>query len=53
MTTTRPQGSVLSPSCANDFSGNPDPDYFAAGMHEALIERLSQLPEIRLSPGRR
>ena len=31
-----------------NFSENPDPDYFMAGMHEALIERLSQLPEIRV-----
>ena len=31
-----------------NFSENPDPDYFTAGMHEALIERLSQLPEIRV-----
>jgi len=31
-----------------NFSENPEQDYFAAGMHEALIERLSQLPEIRV-----
>ncbi len=31
-----------------NFSENADQDYFAAGMHEALIERLSQLPEIRV-----
>ena len=31
-----------------NFSEDPDPDYFTAGMHEALIERLSQLPEIRV-----
>ncbi len=31
-----------------NFSENADQDYFAAGMHEALIERLSQLSEIRV-----
>ena len=31
-----------------NFSENSEQDYFAAGMHEALIERLSQLPEIRV-----
>ena len=31
-----------------NFSENAEQDYFAAGMHEALIERLSQLPEIRV-----
>ena len=30
------------------FSADADQDYFAAGMHEALIERLSQVPEIRV-----
>ena len=31
-----------------NFSESSEQDYFAAGMHEALIERLSQLPEIRV-----
>ena len=31
-----------------NFAENPEQDYCAAGMHEALIERLSQLPEIRV-----
>ena len=31
-----------------NFSENPEQNYFAAGMHEALIERLSQLPEVRM-----
>jgi TolB-like protein len=31
-----------------NFSENAEQDYFAAGMHEALIERLSQIPEIRV-----
>jgi TolB-like protein len=31
-----------------NFSDAAEEDYFAAGMHEALIERLSQLPEIRV-----
>ena len=31
-----------------NFSDNVEHGYFAAGMHEALIERLSQLPEIRV-----
>ena len=31
-----------------NFSETAEQDYFAAGMHEALLERLSQLPEIRL-----
>jgi hypothetical protein len=31
-----------------NFSEDAEQDYFAAGMHEALIERLSQLPEIRV-----
>ena len=31
-----------------NFSDNVEQDYFAGGMHEALIERLSQLPEIRV-----
>ena len=31
-----------------NFSENAEHDYFAAGMHEVLIERLSQLPEIRV-----
>ena len=31
-----------------NFSESSGQDYFAAGMHEALIERLSQLPEIRV-----
>ncbi len=31
-----------------NFSETAEQDYFAAGMHEALIERLSQLPEIRV-----
>ena len=31
-----------------NFSDNAEQDYFAAGMHDALIERLSQLPEIRV-----
>ena len=30
------------------FSDNTEQDYFAAGMHEALIERLGQLPEVRV-----
>ena len=31
-----------------NFSDNAEQDYFAAGMHDALIARLSQLPEIRV-----
>ena len=31
-----------------DFSENAEYDYFAAGMHEALLERLSQFPEVRV-----
>ena len=31
-----------------NFSDDAEQDYFAAGMHETLIERLSQLPEIRV-----
>ena len=31
-----------------NFSESAEQDYFAAGMHEALLERLSQLPEIRV-----
>ena len=31
-----------------NFSETAEQDYFAAGMHEALLERLSQLPEIRV-----
>ena len=31
-----------------NFSDNAEQEYFAAGMHDALIERLSQLPEIRV-----
>jgi TolB-like protein len=31
-----------------NFSEDPGQDYFAAGMHEALLERLSQLPEVRV-----
>ena len=31
-----------------NFSEDAEQDYFAAGMHEALLERLSQLPEVRL-----
>ena len=31
-----------------NFSGAAEQDYFAAGMHEALLERLSQLPEVRV-----
>ena len=32
----------------DDFSDTGEQDYFAAGMHEALIARLSQLPAIRV-----
>lgn len=32
----------------DNFSDTGDQDYFAAGMHEALIARLSQLPTIRV-----
>ena len=31
-----------------NFSDGNEQDYFAAGMHEALIERLSRLPAIRV-----
>ncbi len=31
-----------------NFSENADQDYFVAGMHEALIARLSRVPEIRV-----
>jgi TolB-like protein len=31
-----------------NFSEDAEQDYFAAGMHEALLERLSQLPEVRV-----
>ena len=31
-----------------NFSEDAGQDYFAAGMHEALLERLSQLPEVRV-----
>jgi TolB-like protein len=31
-----------------NLSGSAEQDYFAAGMHEALLERLSQLPEVRV-----
>jgi len=31
-----------------NFSENAEQDYFVAGMHEALIARLSQIPEIRV-----
>ena len=32
----------------DNFSENDEQDYFVAGMHEALIAALSQLPEIRV-----
>ena len=32
----------------DNFSANSEQDYFVAGMHEALIARLSQIPEIRV-----
>ena len=32
----------------DNFSGTGEQDYFAAGMHEALIARLSQLPALRV-----
>ena len=32
----------------DNFSENSEQDYFVAGMHEALIARLSQIPEIRV-----
>ena len=32
----------------DNFSDTSEQDYFAAGMHEALIARLSQLPAIRV-----
>ena len=31
-----------------NFSENADQDYFVAGMHEALIARLSRVPELRV-----
>ena len=32
----------------DNFSENSEQDYFVAGMHEALIARLSRVPEIRV-----
>ncbi len=31
-----------------DFSEDAEQDYFAPGMHEVLLERLSQFPEVRV-----
>ena len=31
-----------------DFSDDPEPDYFAAGMHDALIMQLSQIEALRV-----